>query len=96
MTRLSLLCVALLTCTLCACATSTPLPEPPPIASCGTEALEYCEGPNPGRSDLLGESELEDEQNRQAWLACIQRHHAAATCLRRLKAAGVLRDDPAP
>jgi hypothetical protein len=68
------------------------LPEPPPIASCGTEALEYCDGPNPGRADRLGETEGEDVDNRAAWLACIVRHHAAATCLRRLKAAGVLRD----
>jgi hypothetical protein len=83
---------------LSACATSTNSPRPLPIAQCGTEALEYCDPPHPGRSDQLGATELEDDHNRSAWLICIERHRAAAACLRQLQAAGVLRPaepDPA-
>jgi hypothetical protein len=65
------------------------LPEPPPIATCPTESLEWCDGGGFDSSPLLGPQQREDEADAKAAQLCIERHHAAVRCLRRLKAAGV-------
>jgi hypothetical protein len=77
-------------CTLNACSSSTPLRPPPPIATCGSEALDPCEPPVAGRGQTLGESDLEDADNRERWRLCILRHNAAVRCLRAIERAGLM------
>lgn len=64
------------------------MPEPPALATCGREALTFCDPPVPGRSDRLGDTEVDDDDNRALWLTCVERHRGAVLCLRRIYAAG--------
>lgn len=45
----------------------------------------------PGRSDLMGEADAEDDANRDLWRQCIDRHRGAVLCLRRIRAVGGLK-----
>lgn len=63
----------------------------PPEVECKSEARKACEAPANLTGGPLGKTEVDDIQDRAAWLVCIMRHNAALDCFDKLEEAGYVK-----